>query len=195
MAMIEIPDGTIYERIRIWQHRAKAYASPKDWEEYGQTVELLTELLQRRQADRIPIEGMIGDAVQFERDPPLIREGPCCGNLQHPPGGEAMSQLTPQQEQEYVERVWKIEYTVGGEFSSCVVWGRVPRSSPRPNADDWHAAFLYTIERERQITVVEKQIAWLDGLPESWKDDIFGQIHQHAQAVLADLKRGMKEQP
>ena len=119
----------------------------------------------------------------------------CCGNLQHPPGGEAMSQLTPQQEQEYVERVWEIEYTVGGEFSSCVVWGRVPRSSPRPNADDWHAAFLYTIERERQITVVEKQIAWLDGLPESWKDDIFGQIHQHAQAVLDDLKRGFKEQP
>ena len=62
MAMIEIPDGTIYERIRIWQHRAKALPSPKDWEEYGQTVELLTELLQRRQADRIPIEGTIGDS-------------------------------------------------------------------------------------------------------------------------------------
>ena len=98
-------------------------------------------------------------------------------------------QLTAQQEYEYVESRWSdYRAMTYGRLDICDMEGEM----------DYHAAYLFTKERERQIAKVEQEIAevkpWADS---PYAREAVRQVRQRILAVeqarLAELRRGMKE--
>lgn len=64
--------------------------------------------------------------------------------------------------------------------------------------DKWSEARLYTEHREREIAEVEEEIEIIEaivGLYASHGGNKFRRILAREQAVLAELRRGMKEKP
>ena len=102
-------------------------------------------------------------------------------------------QLTAQQEYEYVESRWSdYRAMTYGRLDICDMEGEM----------DYHAAFLFTKQREREIAEVEEEIAWLNQMKRNLppgrptkeeRQAILQRILAVEQARLAELRRGMKE--
>jgi hypothetical protein len=120
--------------------------------------------------------------------------------------------MTEQEEREYVEKVWPeceakwlpsmpYRFRVEMRYDSDMVWADLKGSgffktdSELTEQRAWHAAYLFTVERQRQIKEVEEEIQWIAGV-------VYGRAHFNHPAVerilaveqqrLADLQRGMK---
>lgn len=97
-------------------------------------------------------------------------------------------QLTAQQEYEYVESRWSdYRAMTYGRLDICDMEGEM----------DYHAAYLFTKERERQIAEVEEEVALLEAEAALWpnfykQQAAYSRILAREQAALAELKRGMK---
>lgn len=119
-------------------------------------------------------------------------------------------QLTAQQEQEYVEARWKrVAYHESGLTSAGKCYVTID-ADDHPTAGTllfmhhggtkaavFHAAYLYTKERKRQIAEVEEKVALLEAEATLWpnfykQQAAYSRILAREQAALADLKRGLR---
>ena len=129
--------------------------------------------------------------------------GPTTANVPVPDSSQSM---TPQQEREYVEARWEAKLAEGP--FACVVYfdtgiADIERCihaiGNGPTSDTaWHAAFLFTKERERQIAEVEEEIDLLCKVwPAYYPSDsaTMDRIVDVEKARLAELKCGLREVP
>ena len=124
--------------------------------------------------------------------------------------------MTPQEEREYVESAWTAIRNDGTRRHPDLELGGtwIPRSDAEWD-EAWHAAYLFTVERQRQIAEVKEEIVVLKPFAEGrteealttmpvWANDTIpallaaGRAIQRTllreQAALAELKRGLKEE-
>ena len=106
-----------------------------------------------------------------------------------------MSELTEQQELEYVEAAWERIATgakalhLSDYCSPIVIYGQ--------EFGNWHAAYLFTLERQRQIAEIEEELqlfrsepCWVvQTMPLTRK--VLGRTMARLQHELEQLKRGM----
>ena len=113
-------------------------------------------------------------------------------------------QLTAQQEREYVEAryrcaPWKSvdsNYYVDLLETGTNTHGACTFPGPTQSAA-YHAAYLFTKERERQIAEVEEEVALLEAEATLWpnfykQQAAYSRILARERAALAELKRGLR---
>jgi hypothetical protein len=102
-----------------------------------------------------------------------------------------VKQLTPVEEEEYVRSRWNdvMEDHEGWLFLGC-------HDGDDHSCLNIHEAFLFTVQREADIADIQAEIAWLEW--PSTKNNSIGDLRERIlareQAVLAELRRGWKEQ-
>lgn len=114
--------------------------------------------------------------------------------------------MTPREERAAVEAAWeRAEACPRGYPDHHLTWvislggirftrACIPERNTAPTeAEAWHAAHLYTVDRQRQIAEVKARMDWLTSIE---NDDTpnaeFNGIMTMLQEKLADLQKGMK---
>jgi hypothetical protein len=115
--------------------------------------------------------------------------------------------MTPQEEREFVEAAWeRIDCKDFYAEMNCVVqaWAIVlpcrwsgPIGATKDDPKMWHAAFLFTQERLRQIAAVEKEIDLIEYCRDTyyWCEEepaTIARILAVERQRLADLRKGLK---
>jgi hypothetical protein len=108
--------------------------------------------------------------------------------------------MTEQEEREYVEARWEkvrhadtalsvlagphyVIITDDQRHQICAVYRHT-------ESEAWHATYLFTVERERQIAEVKEEIDWINCGRKI--EPAAQRILAREQAALAELQRGMK---
>lgn len=91
-----------------------------------------------------------------------------------------MSELTPQQEREYVESRWR-----NIEIESFV-W-----AEQHHHPMSWHEAYLFTLERQRKIAELESDLVYVRVTGDGGEGVNGKHICSLLQHELEQLKRGM----
>ena len=100
--------------------------------------------------------------------------------------------MTPEEEEKYVKDRWDaVIQILGGKQRVRCIYGGCEQWS----TDDIHAAYLFTLEREKEITDLQADIQWLNwpsikaaGWAGNEREHILGIV----QAALAKLLTGWK---
>jgi len=117
-----------------------------------------------------------------------------------------VKQLTAQQEREYVEARWINVRNDGTLKHPIPVLNEVEVKIPFAEWDaGWHAAYLYTKERERRIAEVTYELSLMNLISSNHENAEWKNPHDHRadgdallrvivriEAALADLKRGLR---
>ena len=103
-----------------------------------------------------------------------------------------MPEMTLAEEEAYVRARW-VDVCFGVMIFFSGKWH---------SFDDWHSAYLFTVQQETEIADLKEEVRFVDGLLDSWMSPgndyggtvSMGRILAREQAALAELRRGMKEQ-
>ena len=102
-------------------------------------------------------------------------------------------------DEEYVRAAWTDSILNNGLwlYSSSRAYqlrigGRQFRGTFKNKESVWSDARKFTEERQEQIRQIEEEISWLDSLAEFDKGKYWIGCESRAQAVLAELKRGLR---
>jgi hypothetical protein len=154
-----------------------------------------------------PVISKSCDTCDWKRDTTYIKG--CCCDLSNDCSGEPdcnhwhNKQLTPAEEEAYVRARWegtvvRLRDSTTMDKGCGLLLGGTHGIYPWTEnwSTVWHAAYLFTRQREAEIAQRERGIAWLGNLLSGIHQvpDEVVDIIAREQTAIAELKRGTKEQ-